>query len=936
MRLLAWALLGATLLLALLWVVPPALNWNAHRNLIARFASAELGRQVEIDGPVALSLLPHPVFSAQTVRMNDRGDGVSVVAPALRMQLAPWPLLVGHIVPRSLTLTGARIALPWPLPPAAFALSQAALDGVRSARLENATLSAGRLTLTGVNATLSANIDAPGQLNVAGTARALGHGFHFAIRLDPPDNAGNTPITLAAAALPVTEATRHAEDFGLHWQGVWHHDGQIGGHVTAHAASLAGKQWAGLLPATLDGTMALAGARATGTMQLSLGQARATLALTPTPDGAQGIAITAPALDLRPLLAVLRPTRPGLPWSVPDVGLRLDLALDTTALRLPGATLGDVHAAGRLSPGGQPVLDQFSALLPGQARLTLSGKLAHDPMLSFAGPFQLDAPDLRQTLAWLAQTGLGLKADWPAGVLREARLAGTVRATKLAVQLDGLTGTIDASQVSGQLGVDPASGALTAALTTPSLAADDWLPPAGLPAWPDISKALSGLDLSLKLTADQVTLRGRTLTGVTLDAATNKGGLSVNQFAARLNGLTLTGAGTLAADGTVSGTSIDLAADHAGALSAVFAHLPRFTPTFWATPLNVHIDATGPRAAVLAGIGVAFGDARLEAHPTINLTNRTWSTQLTLRHPGAARLLQMLGWASAPTWLGDGSLSLLAQLSGTPDGLAAQSYDLTAASLHATGSAHLALPPRGPPSLTGTMQADTLPLPGFAARATSPLPLDWTSALDGALSLTAKQVTFGGSPWLADVTGNASVHKGKLAIAVASARLDGGALAGQVTIDPTKTPAMLSASVKLDGVTLPGPLFGTRLDLVGGKLDAVLNLTAQGNSPNTWLASLSGSLSGSAANGALGGVDLSAAPDAPLGSGATSFSTLTAKAAIANGVITLSDVTLTDPAGPVQMTGMIDLPDARLSVLATMADGHATRLLGPFNAPTRR
>ncbi len=935
MRVFAWVLAVILVMLGLVWIVPPALNWNAHKGLIARFASAELDRTVQIDGKVALSLLPRPVLSARSVRISGRQDGVRVVAPALRMELAPWPLLLGRIVPRNLVLRNVRIDLPWPLPPAVLALHEAAAAGVLSARLENATLRVGRLTLTQLDANLTANAVTPGEMSVTGTARLLAQQLGFGVRLDPADATGNAPLDLRLAALPVTGTAKPVEDFGLRWQGVWQPDGRLAGRVTAHAAALAATALKPLLPATLDGTLTLAGDRATGSLQVNSGGAGATVALASASDGSQAVAISAPVLDARPVLRLLRPARPGAGWRVPALGLDLDLSLDTSLLRLPGVALATVRAAAQVSAAGTAAVSAFSAVLPGQAALTLAGTVARDPMLTFAGQFHLDAPDLHQTLAWLAADGVGIAAPFPSGALRAATLSGSVRVTKLALHLDGLNGTVDGAAVSGAIGVDPASGAVEATLALPQLAADNWLPQSGLPGWTEISQALSGLDLALKLKADRVTLRGRTLTGVTLDAATAKGGLSVNAFSALLNGMTLGAAGTVAADGTVSGVTADLGMDHAAALAAVLPGLPAFTPAFWQTPLHVHIEATGPRAAVLAGLGVAFGDARLQAHPTLDLVKGTWSTQMTLRHPGAARLLQALGWTRAPDWLGDGSLSALAQLSGTAGTIEVQTYDLTAASLHATGAMNVVLPAKAVPQLSGTVAADTLPLPGFAARATAPWPLGWTRALTGALSVTAQQVTLGGAPWLHGVTGTIALSQGTLGISVAKATLARGTLSGQVSLDPTTTPAKLNLTARLDGVTLEGPLFGTPLDLARGRVTAGLDLTALGSSPATWLASLAGTLDASLADGAWGGVDLSAAPSETLGAGATPFSTLTARTTLANGVMTLQDVTMTTPAGPVQLTGMLDFPDSRLSVLATMADGHAARLLGPFAAPAR-
>jgi uncharacterized protein involved in outer membrane biogenesis len=53
-------LVGAAVILAVIWIGPRLLDWNTHRDAIEAAASGFLGRDVEISGPIRLSLLPEP------------------------------------------------------------------------------------------------------------------------------------------------------------------------------------------------------------------------------------------------------------------------------------------------------------------------------------------------------------------------------------------------------------------------------------------------------------------------------------------------------------------------------------------------------------------------------------------------------------------------------------------------------------------------------------------------------------------------------------------------------------------------------------------------------------------------------------------------------------------------------------------------------------
>ncbi len=116
------ASLAALIALALLaaWQVPGRLDWNRYRGTIESLASVTLGRPVTIAGPITLSLLPETELTAADVVVAGGTSGEARGAPALtvkalRLRVAPLPLLAGRVDARELALSGPDLSVDWPL-----------------------------------------------------------------------------------------------------------------------------------------------------------------------------------------------------------------------------------------------------------------------------------------------------------------------------------------------------------------------------------------------------------------------------------------------------------------------------------------------------------------------------------------------------------------------------------------------------------------------------------------------------------------------------------------------------------------------------------------------------------------------------------------------------------------------------------------------------
>ncbi len=339
---------------------------------------------------------------------------------------------------------------------------------------------------------------------------------------------------------------------------------------------------------------------------------------------------------------------------------------------------------------------------------------------------------------------------------------------------------------------------------------------------------------------------------------------------------------------------------------------------------------------------------RLEAQPLVDLPARRAAGALTLRHPGAPRLAESLGLRGAPSWLGDGSLGLVAQIAvqlpgERPGRIAAEAFDLSAGSLRASGA--LALEHIGDaaaaPLLSGRVAAETLPLPLPYLRSPEPLPFGALVGWQAQVKLEAAHVLAGDAPDLQQAAATLALADGRLRIDGLSARLGGGVLTGSanVLVPPGFTasdPAALSPTLALDaqlaGAALSEPLFGLPVDVASGRLDGSLSVTAAGYSPAALLSTLAGEVRLAATDGTLAGISLGgmgeglpdAAVRAGLAGGTTPFAQLGLALRAQHGVLQVTEGRMAGPSGAATLSGSVDLAgnaaELRLGVLPPVTD----------------
>ena len=914
------------------WQVPQWLDWTRYRSTIEVLASATLGQPVTIQGPITLTLLPEPVLTAAQVNVGGTGaTDMSIHVDALRLRVALGPLLRGRVDARELVLRGADLRILWPGEPGRLLARPPAWLAAFTARIENGRLTIGRVAFTGIDATL-ATLET-GALSATGTAQFSGHAWHVVARLTAAGGDGAAGLNVAL------DGQGEANGLGASFSGQLASDGTLAGEITSRGPNLAVLLPAPPVPFRADGRLTIAsGLAAIDELALQIGGSPASgaVSLRVSPQQRLDIALSASRLDLDAWLPVLL----GAGTTIAGIDVPIGLDFSAEAAPLAGGTLEHLRAAFELTGNSLTVRDA-SVLLPGNGMLQLTGRVARDDPAHarFEGEAKLAAPVLRTTLRWLQDVSAGvlpaaLVAGLPDGVLQRAGVTAHVIVGAGMVSLQQLAGSLDDAPLTGSISFrrgEPPS--ITADLRFDRLALEPWLP-MKLPTPGDLTRLAGIVDADLRLGIRQASLAGASIQGVSIDAAMEAGNFALRRVEGMVTGLHVVASGSIGHDGQMSDGALNLVTQDAAPLAALMPAAWRAMPALWNGPAKLDIQAAGPPNALALGIELSLADARLDAEPTIDLHSGAWHGTLVLRHPGARRFLatfgipQRLGLPELPAWLGDGSLSLQAHLAGVPGRLSAESVDVTAAALRATGK--LALDNTGDvPQLSGHVQVDTLPLPQINAMSEVSLPIDLLHGWHGDVRMGVSQVLAGSQAVLRDATCSIMVAANALRIDRFSSKLGDGTLTGSFAFDGASEPPSLAVQVRVTNARITGALADAPLDLLAGVVSGGFDLAASGYSPAAILATLGGHFTLNATNGTLDGFDLfrakraaenrdsvaaqSVASDA-LTVGATAFDRLDVAASIAHGGLTFDAAQLHGVAGDAVLTGSVNLATQMLDL----------------------
>lgn len=929
------------------WQGPALMDWSRYKGAIAHYATARLGRRVTIGGTVRLTLLPRATLTADAVTLADRGDGVSATLGTMRLEVSLGALLAGRVVPLALTLDKPSATLPWPLPRGAAPGMRPTVAEGFAATMQGGTLRLGGMVLHDIAATLHTDPDT-GAFSAQGSAVIAGLPWRFTALVGAPGLDGVSALTLTLDG----QAPYGRAGAGPSMQGT---GGALRGRILANGAidgqlALRGPDLSRLGPAPALAWQVQGPVQGNGTV---LRAPALSLMLGNAPGKAQAVLhLAAPAaLDLQARLGQV--ALGGWAWRLLQAGpalaaqLPAQLDLSAPAATAGGGTITAPHLVLALGPQGARIT-AASATLPGGATVQLAGGLAPG---GFTGHGALSAPDLRRTLAWL--TG-GATAALPPAVLARAELQAEVALSAGRVALSGLGGQLDGAGIGGTAAWDfDGRPALALDVTLDRLDPAAW---AGL-AWPPgaalspglWARAFAGFDADWRVQAADASLPALPLHHAVLEGHGGRDGLVLRRVAADLPGGHAEASGTIGPEGGLADARLDIAAPDASALPAAW----RVPAKLWQGGFHLALNGGGPADDVAAEIRADLGDLRAEAEAHLDEGARRLKAVVTLRHPGAPRLLDALGVPGAESWLDHGSLAVVAHLLAWPGHVRAEDFSVAAAALHAGGALEADFT-GAVPAVRGRIDADTLALPGLAPRDQAALPWGALAGWQGDIAVQAAQLLAGLRPVATQASARILAGGGVAVIEDAQAELAGGHATARAALDATQDPPMAAAQLAIQGVpaadvAMPG------LALSGGTIGLSADVAARGYSPAALLSTASGPVQAAVQDAALQGIDLpgmaallaargprlKAALQAAMATGATGKLSGACGLSAADGALHLSACGLAGPAGKVALAGSWDVPWSAMDLLVCLTPAVpagptvSLRLAGPAASPRR-
>lgn len=707
---------GIALILAVTaaFVAPFVIDWGSYRTAIENYGGKVTGRQVTVAGDISGRLFPWPKLTIHDVKVaNPPGasepDFISAEEVDVRMTLAG--LLGGEIRVETIDVIRPVIAFErlatgqgsWHLKSQAPASDMRLLDRIR---LDQITLTdgtvhlidnrrAGRATITGVNATLSAQ-------NFAGPWRLRGGA---AYRDRPIELAVNTGIWTPDAPFKFGFRIGSADGSGL----VYQFDGaNDGSHVTGNLR---------VQPAaSVDGRSDAEGQLRPLVMTAEVTSDFDTVALdkieiSPRDTTAEGANLLSGSAEITlganvSLKTDLRATRFDLDQiagaearSLLREGGGLALLENTLGLMPDDVDIDATLGVTSLVVGGEPLdnaklafqvnqetirIKELSAGMPGQARGLFTGTfVVTDSGPQLAGDLAGEAGSLRDFVSWVWPEGRGDIARIWTGSRGRFKLQTRVDATYGQLRLQDLKYQIDESQGSGGLAIGFGERpSLDIRLDASVLDIDRFVPNGlGSGSWLDTAGLLAqwavGNDLRLTLQSGETQLNGVEARDVAIDIAALNGNIDLktveigNVGEARLD---ITGLLTPTGTGQQGSISTGVTADDPRSLLQLLGLLPKNESPVWAEALgqteltittDLKPDEEGQSATfrIIGKSGDLNIEATLAAAGQSDFLASEISADFTLRSATGAGLLKLAGLR--PVTVPEGAAKLSGTLTGS-------------------------------------------------------------------------------------------------------------------------------------------------------------------------------------------------------------------------------------------------------------------------------
>jgi uncharacterized protein involved in outer membrane biogenesis len=913
-RHLFWAIPLVLVVIAVLGVLalPRFVSSGYHRATIENLASSLTGRNVHINGKLHLALLPQPQFIAGDVTITGP-DKETITASSLTLDIAPIPLLRGEISARSLTLQSPRIALPWPLPGGAAAIAPPRWLTTLHAQVNDGVVSLGAIIFTHVSADIFTGGD--GAFSISGTGDLFGNPLHLSLGFGAVSAVGSTPITLDVTA---GNAALHA-----HISGTYDSSSTLSGKAAFSLNALPMLRLSQQIAGTAD---ILADANQVALGNLDIGQGQASLS------GSATLAFSQKLLTLllsgQNLVVPFNPLLFGAAdaaFGALPTHLTLD-AVNTTITHHGGViAIPDLHSTMQFGAAGTDITS-LDAELPGNSGLSLSGVL--DPAGNLQAKAIFNSSGISDFLAAFGANP-SLPANW-----QQTSLAGDVHGNPAALTFDHLTGNFGPAQVTGTA-ILAERRSLIGALHFDQL---DLTPFAAmLRNPPNRLGANDVLTGDFEITADRASIDNVPLQHLLIDARYSNQ-LVVRRLTASLYGGIAAASFTLSPNPAPSSTGIISSArailnlPSAQPLAALLPAWAQPPAALTKAPLALSFLAAGPANALATSASLSLGQISMTAAPTLDLIHQTASGAFTLRHPDAIAAFKAFGLNAGLAWPGAGSIALRANMLVSPTQIGFSDFVLSLGDFTGNGRLIYGFNQQ----LNGEIDADTLALPPIGAGFIPP----WAALgrLQGKIGISTNQVLLAGNPILGQTAASLTLGPNRLDVAIAKAGFGNGVLTGDISATtgdpaPAATPPSVTAKFAVTGAdaSMLNLQMGFPITLGSGSVDAAADLAASGYAPQAWLATLSGSASLTAHSGSLGGFSLPGIARALAASprrlsrlraaciaGATPFSSFNVAGNFSSGIYTITAAALQGEAGSAVAQGSIDLPDAGMTLKATL------------------
>jgi uncharacterized protein involved in outer membrane biogenesis len=595
-RLLIGAAAIVGLVIVALLAAPSLIDLNARKSELIAAVKKATGRDLVLDGPVSLSLLPIPTATVTDVKFfNVTGakNPNMVEVKSVTVQFSLLALLTGGIDVSEVTLVGPKIVLEvnaegkpnWEFAPfAAEAKPAASRPGtplpvsLGRVAIENGTLifsdSQAGLSVVAEKANLSASVGSiDGPYSLAGHATVNGAPLSLDLSVGAKAASGHIAQVALAAGGGELSFKGTLSELGPNARAVGVASSSADNLIAfAETLIMIAGQPEPKLPPLLAGKFSFDGsidvsqsAVAANDFKLALGQDSfsGSLALTLKPALAVEGKLTAAKLDLdRWLATIARPAEPE-PQTPPPAGSSAVPAppagpslLASMAAKLAlnvGEVVYDRQPVRNVvieleAKGGAVAVPKLGATLPGDMVLQASSTFSGNPARpAVSGEFSLVGPKLRETLAWLEIDVSALPASKLTRLSMKGKMAsngGNVQVSDAVFELDDLKG-------SG--GIDVTFGVPLSIVThveLDTLDLDSFLgpTPANQSAAAPVASvpAVLGPSIGLKAKVAKLIWRKEPIGGVVVDVALRGSTLRLNDVAvANLAGARLAVRGTV-------------------------------------------------------------------------------------------------------------------------------------------------------------------------------------------------------------------------------------------------------------------------------------------------------------------------------------------------------------------------------------------------------